>query len=296
MVQQKIPFTIRLKTCLKMCIQRLRYAQEKQQALAKQDRRLVAKLLSDSKETKAQYRVENLINNDIHMELLEILELYCELLHARVNILNDITDEVDLISNHIEDGINEAVRAIVFSTLYVPEVKELNQMAELLTLKFGQEFLKVIREDHVGVPEKVLGKCSPALPKEDLVILYLKEIAITYDVPYSLLTDSESESETQSNDNEKTDDDNNDDGDGGNVKEKINGKPIVAMDNDENISTDEKHPITIRKPRQTSETAEKKLKIAEDIKKEVKIVHNKKKVEKTDELDELKKRFAALRR
>lgn len=87
-MSSKVPFTVRLKTCLRMCVQRLRYAQEKQQALAKQDRRHVATLLSQNKEQMAYFRVESLITNDIHVELLEILELYCELLLARINIVN----------------------------------------------------------------------------------------------------------------------------------------------------------------------------------------------------------------
>lgn len=93
-----------------MCIQRLRYAQDKQQALAKQGRREVAQLLGNSKEQKARYRAESLIHDDLHIELLELLELYCELLHARVNILSNIENEVSLIESHTDDGINEAVR------------------------------------------------------------------------------------------------------------------------------------------------------------------------------------------
>lgn len=283
-----------------MCIQRLRYAQEKQQALAKQDRRTVAQLLSDGKETKAQYRVENLINNDIHIELLEILELYCELLHARVNIVNTIQDEVDLISNHIEDGINEAVRSLIFANLYVPEVKELTQLKELLVHKYGIEFLKCIVDDKVGVPDKVLKKCSPNVPGNDLVVLYLKEIASTYDVPYSLLSDEEEEEESLDESNEKQDDDSADDESSeGGVKDNhpSNKKPIVAMDNDDDISTNSKHPITIKKPRKNSETVKTDLKIPKEIKKEVKVVHTKKKTStEQDDLEELKKRFAALRR
>ncbi|QEU60225.1 Ist1 [Kluyveromyces lactis] len=112
-MSHQAPNSMKLKAILKMSIQRLRYAQEKQQALAKQSRRDVAKLLNEGKEQKAHYRVESLINDDIHIELLEILELYCELLHARVAIFNTVSNEVTLIESHVDDGINEAARAIV---------------------------------------------------------------------------------------------------------------------------------------------------------------------------------------
>lgn len=247
-----------MKTCLRMCIQYLRYAQDKQQALAKQYRRDVAQLLMASKEQKAHYRVETLINDDIHVELLEILELYCELLLARVSILTSIKDEVDLLTNHIEDGINEAVRALVYASLHASEVKELGQLRDLLTFKFGQDFLKVILEEKVGVPDKVLKKCSPNLPPEDLVVLYLKEISRTYDTPYSQLTDDEEEEEDESVvDSEKTDDINGDNedqtddenGNNGNSVPKKNQsiskqddkKAIVAIDNDAALDENDEH-------------------------------------------------------
>lgn len=264
-----------------MCIQRLRYAQEKQQALAKQDRRAVAQLLVDGKEQKAHYRVESLINDDIHIELLEILELYCELLHARVNILTNIGSEADLIAEHMNDGINEAVRAIVFATMYVPEVKELVQMKDLLTMKFGIDFVKVILDDHIGVPEKVLKKCSPNLPIEELVVMYLKEIARTYGASYSQLTDSGEEEDEEVGEEENE------------LEEEA--KPIVAVDNDDQFTENEKHSISVRKPRKNSETLERDLKIPKEIKKDVKVIH-KKEGDGDNDLEELKKRFAALRR
>lgn len=303
-----------------MCIQRLRYAQDKQQALAKQYRREVAQLLADSKEQKAHYRVESLINDDIHIELLEILELYCELLLARVSILNGIKDEVDLLTNHIDDGINEAVRALVYATIHASEIKELAQVRDLLTFKFGQDFLKVILEEKVGVPDKVLKKCSPNLPPDELVTLYLKEIARTYDAPYSQLSDSEEEQEEEETeeedekDNSEEDNDDkdasDDDGDNGDSKKKTttkkdktqqdnDDKPIVAVDNDADLDENKHTPITVRKPRQNSETMKKDLVIPKEIKKEVKVVHQKKKLDskkEDDELEDLKKRFAALRR
>lgn len=279
---------------LKMCIQRLRFAQDKQQALAKQSRRAVAQLLSEGKEQKAHYRVESLIGDDIHVELLEILELYCELLHARITVLLSIADEADLIANHIDDGINEAARAVAFAALHASEIKELGQVKDLLTYRFGQDFLRAIVDDRVGVPDKVVSKCSPGLAKPELVVLYLKEIARTYGVPYSQLEDSGEEEGSG-------DGDDNDDGEGG-EKEKArsgettskNGKPILAVDSDE--VGDKDHPITVKQPRRNSETVDKQLKIPSAIKKDVKVVRKKASVGGDDELEELKKRFAALRR
>lgn len=305
-----IPYLIRLKTCLRMCVQRLRYAQEKQQALAKQDRRRVATLLSQGKEQMAYYRAESLITNDIHVELLEILELYCELLLARVSIINSIENELDLVSNHIEDGINEAIRSLAYSSsLYVPEVKELAQLKELIMFKFGKEFIKSLQDNKTGVPEKVVKKCVPELPPEKLVILYLQEIAKTYEVPYSKLEDSDSEVSSTVNSNEKVENsidiglDNVTDASSNQSVLHHSEKPIVSIDNDASYEDiDEKHPITVRNARMTSDDPKKSLKLSKDMKDKVEFIHpttakdnNASKRTDTD-IEDLKRRFAALRR
>lgn len=264
-----------------MCIQRLRYIQSKQQSLAKKSRRDVAQLLADGKEQKAHYRIESLINDDVHEELLEILELYCELLHARIGLLNSVQDEADLIENHRDDGINEAVRAVVFAALHASEVKELQQAKDLFAFKLGADFLRAIVDEKMGVPDKVLKKCSPRLPDEELVILYLKEIAMTYNVPYSKLDEpviGEEEESCTSSPTESLSDD---------------GKPIVALDS--GSLEDKKHPINVKKPRKDSDTMGSDLRVPSEIKKDIRVKPNKENVHDT-ELDDLKKRFAALRR
>lgn len=71
-----------------MAVQRLRILQEKKEALAKQARREIATLLEKNKVETARIKVESMINEDIHIELLELLELYCELLLARFGMLD----------------------------------------------------------------------------------------------------------------------------------------------------------------------------------------------------------------
>ena len=82
----------KLKVQLKLAVNRLRLAQQKQTALAKQSRRDLANLLELRKEESARIRVENVILEDIYVELLELLELYCELLLARFGLLDQTYD------------------------------------------------------------------------------------------------------------------------------------------------------------------------------------------------------------
>jgi len=75
---------------LKMSVNRLRLMQQKQTALAKQARRELAQLLDQGKEESAKIRVENIIREDLFVEMLETLELYCELLLARFGLLEQM--------------------------------------------------------------------------------------------------------------------------------------------------------------------------------------------------------------
>lgn len=72
---------------LKLAVRRLRAVQEKKTAVSKLSRREMAQLLDQGKEASAKIRVENIIREDINVELLEILELYCELLLARIGMM-----------------------------------------------------------------------------------------------------------------------------------------------------------------------------------------------------------------
>jgi vacuolar protein sorting-associated protein IST1 len=87
-------------------VQRLRTLQEKKEAQAKAARRDIATLLERGKTETARIKVESsnssfltrsspfltaffsiVINEDVHLELLELLELYCELLIARFGLV-----------------------------------------------------------------------------------------------------------------------------------------------------------------------------------------------------------------
>jgi vacuolar protein sorting-associated protein IST1 len=87
-------------------VQRLRTLQEKKEAQAKTARRDIATLLERGKAETARIKVESsmsylhlisvsvshgtfriVINEDIYLELLELLELYCELLIARFGLV-----------------------------------------------------------------------------------------------------------------------------------------------------------------------------------------------------------------
>ncbi|KAI4208668.1 MAG: hypothetical protein LQ349_009671, partial [Xanthoria aureola] len=183
----------KLKVQLKLSISRLRMVQQKDTAIAKQQRRQMAHLLEQGKEESARIRVENIIRSDITTELLEILELYCELLLARIGLLEP---------KECDPGLEEAIKSIIHAAPRT-DVKELQQARQLLVEKYGKDFaLEAIENTDGKVAERVVKKLKVEPPDAVLVDLYLKEIAKTYGVEWP-----RAHSQRQNESDEEDDDD-----------------------------------------------------------------------------------------
>ncbi|GKZ75998.1 hypothetical protein AnigIFM56816_003459 [Aspergillus niger] len=82
------PQTAKLTSTLHLLIPRLRLLQKKDTASSVVQRRDLSTLLSENRSTSARIRVENVIATDTAVEVMEMVELYCELLLARANLLD----------------------------------------------------------------------------------------------------------------------------------------------------------------------------------------------------------------
>ncbi|KAB8237321.1 DUF292 domain protein [Aspergillus alliaceus] len=82
------PQTAKLTSTLHLLIPRLRLLQKKSTASSVIQRRELSHLLSENKDASARIRVENVIATDIAIEVMEMVELYCELILARANVLD----------------------------------------------------------------------------------------------------------------------------------------------------------------------------------------------------------------
>lgn len=190
----------KLKVQLKLSIARLRMVQAKDTAVAKQQRRAMAQLLEQGKEESARIRVENIIRSDLTTELLEILELYCELLLARVGLLE---------AKECDPGLEEAVKSLIYAAPRT-DVKELHTVRTLLADKFGKEFALVATENSDGkVASRVMERLRVEPPKKELVEAYLSTIADAYGVQWPKRV-----KETEEDDGVAGDDDD-DEGSGG---------------------------------------------------------------------------------
>ncbi|CAG5159294.1 uncharacterized protein ALTATR162_LOCUS5512 [Alternaria atra] len=221
----------KLKVQLKLSISRLRMVQQKDSAKVKQQRREMAQLIEVGKVQSARIRVENIIRTDITTELHEILELYCELLLARSQLLESQVSSSNTASSAststlLDPALEEAVRSIIYAAPRT-EIKELHTVRALLVDKFGKD-VAVASMEGEGVAERVIKKLKVETPKEELVEAYMTEIARFYGVPYGT---AKSEDEDEDDDDEPS----------GGVAEKAEGEL------EDPITTDDADPSTSKK-------------------------------------------------
>ncbi|TFK77504.1 DUF292-domain-containing protein [Pluteus cervinus] len=168
------------KVQIRLSIQRLRTLQQKKEAQAKASRRDIATLLERGKIETARVKVETIIHEDIHVELLELLELYCELLFARFGLLEQNTREPD-------PGIAEGVASVIHAAPRT-ELKELHILRDILMHKYGREYSVAVMENRDDlVSDRVRRKLSTETPSPELVDAYITEIAKAYGVPWTPL-------------------------------------------------------------------------------------------------------------
>jgi vacuolar protein sorting-associated protein IST1 len=113
-----------------------------------------------------------------------MLELYCELLLARSQLLDPPTTPYSNSAHtpSLDPALEEAVRSIIYAASRT-DIKELHTARNLLIEKFGKE-IAVASMEGEGVAERVLNKLKLETPKAELVDAYLTEIARFYGVPY----------------------------------------------------------------------------------------------------------------
>lgn len=274
--------------------------------------------LKQGKVESARIRTENIIRSDITTELHEIIELYCELLIARSQLLEppgsnpslsaQITPGDKNAAHHCDPGLEEAVRSLIYAAPRT-DVKELHQARALLVERFGKDFALSAMEGN-GVAERVLSKLKIEAPRQELVDAYLKEIGRTYGISWPGEDREDGEEDGQAGDD--------DDEDNPSGKE-----PPVALNKslEGPLSTEElsratpprdlgpaSPPVKIAPQSPSTENPAPKLRLPgpPDLKPNAKMAkavteNNKAKKDgavggKIPEIDDLAKRFAALKR
>lgn len=84
------PNYVKLKTNLRLAINRLKLLEKKKSELAQKARKEIADYITDGKYERAKIRVEHIIREDYMVEAMELVEMYCDLLLSRFGLLQEM--------------------------------------------------------------------------------------------------------------------------------------------------------------------------------------------------------------
>jgi len=157
---------------------RLKLSQKKKGELSQKSRKDIADYISNSKPDRARIRVEHIIREDYYVEAMEMMEMYCDLLLARMGLIQQL--------NTLDPGLAESVSSILWAgPRMVADVPELKAVCDQLTAKYGKLYVQGVREQSIDtVNAKLMHRLSAEPPPRNLVECYLKEIAAAHGVKY----------------------------------------------------------------------------------------------------------------
>lgn len=172
------PNYTKLKTHLRLAINRLKLLEKKKTELAQKARREIADFIAAGKIERAKIRVEHIIREDYMVEAMELLEMYCDLLLARFGLVQQM--------KNLDNGLAEAISTILWAAPRIQtDVQEIKVIADILTSKYGKQYTEACREEAIQtISEKLKHKMSVQSPSKLLVEKYLIEIAKNYNVEY----------------------------------------------------------------------------------------------------------------
>lgn len=153
-----------------MCVTRIGLVRNKTVNNSKLQRRQVAELLLQQKDESARIKVENVIRDDYLLEALDILELLCELVSNRIQLITE--------SKNCPHDMKEAVTTLIYASARIDSIKELAEIRNQFQLKFGKDFAQAAIENRdLTVNQRVMFKLSIRVPEPFLCVEYMKEIA-----------------------------------------------------------------------------------------------------------------------
>jgi len=168
----------KLKTNLKLAIQRLKLLEKKKTEQSLKGRKEIADYISINKPDRAKIRVEHIIREDNMVEGLEIIEMFCDLLLARFGLIEKMKE--------LDPGLDEAIGTILWVSPRISnDVQEFKLISDILTSKYGTPYAESCRADRIGnVNEKVKRRMGIEPPSKLLIEQYLIEIAKNFNVNY----------------------------------------------------------------------------------------------------------------
>lgn len=167
----------KLRSRLKMAVQRIKIHVNKKEVEIKMLKREVATLLGEDKEEKARIRVERIVKEDFTMESYLLLELWCDQVYERSKYMSSMTEcPVDM---------KEALCSIIWGGKRV-DIEEFTEIKNQISKKFGSNFIKQAESDDCpSVNIRLREKLKYDPPSALLINNYLCEIAKEFNVDWT---------------------------------------------------------------------------------------------------------------
>ncbi|XP_016934838.2 IST1 homolog isoform X4 [Drosophila suzukii] len=169
----------KLKTNLRLALNRLKLLEKKKAELTQKSRKEIADYLATGKTERARIRVEHIIREDYLVEAMEMVEMYCDLLLARFGLITQMKE--------LDTGIAEPVASLVWVCPRLQsDIAELKIISDIFVTKYGPQFAEQSRTatgEHY-VSEKLMHKLTLQAPPKLLVEKYLIAIAKNYNIEY----------------------------------------------------------------------------------------------------------------
>lgn len=126
------PNYTKLKTHLRLAVNRLKLLEKKKTELTQKARKEIADYISIGKPERARIRVEMIIREDYLVEAMEIVEMYCDLLLARFGLVTQMKE--------LDEGIAESVSSLIWvAPRLQTDVQELKGKINVLHGKMFRE-------------------------------------------------------------------------------------------------------------------------------------------------------------
>ncbi|XP_058722304.1 uncharacterized protein LOC131594243 [Vicia villosa] len=166
------------KTALKLAVSRIKLLRNKREAQVKQLKRELAKLLENGQDQTARIRVEHVVREEKTMAAYELVEIYCELMAARLPMIES--------QKNCPIDLKEAVSSVIFAAPRCSDIPELADVKKHMASKYGKEFVSAaveLRPD-CGVNRLLVEKLSAKAPDGPTKIKILTAIAEEHNIKW----------------------------------------------------------------------------------------------------------------
>lgn len=163
--------TSKLKPLLNLALSRLAVLKNLRQVKFSQARSDVLQLLQLGHHERALLRVEQVIKEQNMLDVLVMIERYCNLVIERVHLIEQ--------ERVCPDELREATSSLLYAASRCGDFPELQEIRTVLTSRFGKEFAARAIEvrNNCGVNLTMMQKLSTRMPVLEIRVKVLKEIA-----------------------------------------------------------------------------------------------------------------------